>query len=220
MGSVDNTNKNNMFGFAGQIVARSLSIITVSALTACVHSVPVDTEFPEPLVAPLPVEVAVYYDESLIDFEHTESIEQGSDWRVRLGDANLRMFERLFGSMFENLVTVPSMEAAFAEGDRFEAIIVPAIEEMQVAPPRYGESEFFEAWIQYRVEAFRPNREPIVNWLVSGYGRSEGSILQPSKSLQEATVLAMRDAAANIVIKFRQQPRVREWLDQQEGANE
>ena len=220
MGRLHNTNKNNMFGLTDHILMLWLGVLSAVALAACTHSVPVDTQFPEPLVAPLPVEVAVYYDESLVDFEHTEAIEQGSDWKVRLGDASLRMFERLFESMFENLVAVPSVEAAFAEGDRFEAIIVPAIEEMQIAPPRYGESEFFEAWIQYRVEAFRPNREPIVNWLVSGYGRSEGSVLQPSKSLQEATVLAMRDAAANIVIKFRQQPRVREWLDQQEGANE
>ncbi len=202
------------------VAHRMLYVVVLTVLSACTHSVPVETEFPEPLIAPMPVEVAVYYDESLTGFEHTELIEQGSDWKVKLGDANLRMFERLFASMFENLVPVDSPDAGFAQGSRFEAIIIPAIEEMQIAPPRYGESEFFEAWIQYRVEAFHPNREPIVNWLVSGYGRSEGSMLQPSKSLQEATVLAMRDAAANIVIKFRQQPRIREWLDQQEGANE
>ncbi len=202
------------------VVFRTLPVLAFAALSACTHSVPVDTEFPEPLIAPMPVAVAVYYDESLSNFEHTESIEQGSDWKVKLGDANLKMFERLFESMFQNLVPVSSPEAGFAQGSRFEAIIIPAIEEMQIAPPRYGESEFFEAWIQYRVEAFHPDREPIVNWLVSGYGRSEGSMLQPSKSLQEATVLAMRDAAANIVIKFRQQPRIREWLDQQENANE
>jgi hypothetical protein len=182
--------------------------------------VPVVTTFPQPVVAPLPVEVAVYYDDNLRSFEHTEVIDQGTDWNVKLGGASLGMFQELFNSMFETVTEVPSLEAAFAEGDRFEAVIVPGIQEMQVAPPRFGESEYFEAWIQYRVEAYRPDRDPIINWLVSGYGRSEASLLTPASSLQRATVVAMRDAAANILIKFKQQPRVREWLEQQEGGHE
>ncbi|MCJ7555743.1 MAG: hypothetical protein MUP90_02370 [Gammaproteobacteria bacterium] len=185
-------------------------------LSACTTSIPIETSIPTPLIAPLPNRVAVYYDPGLSNFEHTEKIVGGTDYQVKLGDANQRMFAKLFTSMFEEVVQVDSLEQAFSDARGFDAIINPAITELQIAPPSKLESAFFEAWIKYRIDAFDKDRKPIVNWVVTGYGKAEPEMFNSSDALRAATVTAMRDAAANIVIKFKRQPRVREWIQEQE----
>jgi hypothetical protein len=47
---------------------------------------------------------------------------------------------------------------------------------------------------------------------VSAYGQSASSTLQPARSMQEATVLAMRDAAATISTGFPKQKAIRRQL--------
>lgn len=193
--------------------------ICLAILAGCTTTVPIETNIPTPLIAPMPVRVAVFYDPSLTAFEHTEDVPGGSDWIVQLGDANITMFAKLFASMFATVVKVDSLEQAFADSEGYDAIITPSIAELQIAPPSKLESEFFEAWVKYRIDAFDNDRKPIVKWVVTGYGKAEPEMLGSSDALSAATVTAMRDAAANIVIKFKKQPRVREWIDQQERLN-
>jgi hypothetical protein len=190
--------------------------ICLAMLAGCTTTVPIETNIPTPLIAPMPVRVAVFYDPSLTDFEHTEDIVGGSDWVVKLGNANMTMFNKLFASMFQTVVKVDSLEQAFADSQGYDAIITPSIVELQIAPPSRLGSDFFEAWVKYRIDAFDNDQKPIVKWVVTGYGKAEPEMLGGSNALSAATVTAMRDAAANIVIKFKKQPRVREWIDEQE----
>jgi len=162
------------------------------------------------------MKVAVFLHPSLKDYKHLEDIPLQSNWNLRLDDANAVMFNKLLGSMFREIIKVDSIEQAFAMDAGLDAVVVAAIEDLQVAPPKRLESEFFETWIQYRIEAYDMEQAPIVSWVISGYGRSEAGMFNKPEALREATVMAMRDAAANIVIKFRQQPRVKEWILQQE----
>ena len=202
-----------------QRLPNGAAAICLSILAGCTTTVPIETSIPTPLIAPMPVRVAVFYDPSLVNFEHTEKIKGGTDWTVQLGDANMKMFTRLFASMFATVEKVDSLEQAFADDEGYDAIITPSIVELQMAPPSRMESEFFEAWVKYRIDAFDNDRKPIVKWVVTGYGKAEPEMLGSSDALSAATVTAMRDAAANIVIKFKKQPRVREWIDQQERLN-
>jgi len=188
-------------------------------LAGCTTTVPIEINIPTPLIAPMPVRVAVFYDPSLTDFEHTEDIVGASDWVVQLGNANMTMFTKLFASMFATVVKVDSLEQAFADSQGYDAIITASIVELQIAPPSRLESDFFEAWVKYRIDAFDNDRKPIVKWVVTGYGKAEPEMLGSSDALSAATVTAMRDAAANIVIKFKKQPRVRAWIDEQEHSN-
>lgn len=207
---------NNFSSLARRIYRLAGLVICLASLAACTTTVPIETDIPTPLIAPMPVRVAVFYDPSLTNFEHTEDIVGGADWIVKLGDANMNMFSKLFASMFATVVSVDSLEQAFADTEGYDAIITPSIVELQIAPPSKLESDFFEVWVKYRIDAFDNDRKPIVKWVVTGYGKAEPEMLGGSDALSSATVTAMRDAAANIVIKFKKQPRVREWIDQQE----
>ncbi len=197
-------------------VRRGLPAALLLSLSACTTTIPIETSIPTPLIAPLPNRVAVYYDPGLANFEHTEKIVGGTDYQVKLGDANRRMFAKLFSFMFEEVVEVDSLEQGYTDTRGFDAIINPAVMELQISPPSKEESAFFEAWIKYRIDAFDKDRKPIVNWIVTGYGKAEPEMFKSSSALHAATVTAMRDAAANIVIKFKRQPRVREWIQEQE----
>ena len=197
-------------------VCRGLPAAFLFILSACTTTIPIETTIPTPLIAPMPNRVAVYYDPGLYNFEHTEKIVGGTDYQVKLGDANQRMFAKLFSYMFQEVVQVDSLEQAFSDTRGFDAIINPAILDLEIAPPSKPESAFFEAWIKYRIDAFDKDRQPIVKWVVTGYGKAEPEMFHSSDALHAATITAMRDAAANIVIKFKRQPRVREWIQEQE----
>jgi len=196
-----------------------ITALATLLLSGCTQTVQVDLDVPTPLIVPLPMKVAVYLHPSMKDYKHLENVPLQSNWNLRLDDANALMFDKLLGSMFREVIKVDSRESAFAMENEVDAVIVASIEDLQVAPPKRLESEFFETWIQYRIEAYDKARAPIVDWKVSGYGRSEAGMFGKSDALKEATVMAMRDAAASIVIKFKRQPRVKEWILQQEQAD-
>jgi hypothetical protein len=198
---------------------RALAVCALLLLYSCTTSVPIVPNIPTPLIAPLPMRVAVFYDPGLEDFQHTEEIPGGMDYEVKLGNASELMLSKLFASMFEQVEVVGSLEEAFSNAEQYDAIINPAMLELQISPPSRLESDFFEAWVKYRIDAFDKQRDPIVKWIVTGYGKAEPETLGSSSALQSATIIAMRDAAANIVIKFKRQPRVKAWIEEQEHAH-
>lgn len=64
--------------------------------------------FPTPLVDPLPLKIGVAYGPALESYMHTEAIPDEREWTVELGEANVALFDRVFSSMFSQVVRVTS----------------------------------------------------------------------------------------------------------------
>ena len=83
------------------------SLLASLLLTACgANEVVVQGQFPAPLLEKVPVTLGVYYSE---EFRGHEFFDQAaargeSDWMVRTGDAQVRMYDALLGGMFERVV--------------------------------------------------------------------------------------------------------------------
>ena len=83
------------------------SLLASILLTACgANEVVVQGQFPAPVLEKVPVTLGVYYSE---EFRGHEFFDQGaargeSDWMVRTGDAQVRMYDTLLGGMFERVV--------------------------------------------------------------------------------------------------------------------
>jgi hypothetical protein len=58
---------------------------------------------------------------------------------------------------------------------------------------------------------YEPSGGTVIQWPVSGYGKSE-LVRDPEEAVQRAAVIAMREAGATIATKFSEQPQVRQWL--------
>jgi len=69
-------------------------------------------------------------------------------------------------------------------------------------------SDAFAVWIRYRIEVYDSAGNSASAWTVSAYGKSQKEGLGGSRSLQRAAVLAMRDAAALILLQMNKATKI------------
>jgi len=178
----------------------------------CSGSVTVPETFPVPLVDRLPVRIAVHYSPELAGFVFKEDAAAERDWTVQLGTANVRMFDAVFDGMFAVTQRVSGIQNATAEMPAADAIIVPMVDTFEFSSPSQSATDQFAVWIRYNLDVYSPHGQLIVRWPVAAYGQSGTGGMSDEKSMERATVLALRDAAATIAVNFAKQPRIRETL--------
>lgn len=201
--------------FAGRfsfiIVLCSLGTVCVS----CTKSVPIADSFPSPVIEPLPLDVGLHYNEALQKFTYQKASSGGTKYKVELGPSHLKLFERLFGSMFQNVTPVHDVESASSNVHDIDAIIVPTIDEYVINTPDDNGTDYYEVSIRYQISVYSPHGELITSWPVTGYGKSRAHKFKSGQSVGKATTEAMRDAAALMAIEFREIPEVKRLMSKQ-----
>jgi hypothetical protein len=190
------------------------SSIAVSALLAgCSSSVFVESNFPKPLIEPLPVRMGIILGEELYNFVYVEDIPDQSTWTITLGDANVAMLEPLFETMFAETRPVTDMPVV---GTDLDGVLRPILEKFEFDVPIGERDEFVEVWMQYKLTLYEPDGELVAEWPVSGYGKSE---LERNRedAVQRAAIVAMREVGATISTKFAVQPQVSYWLGERQN---
>jgi hypothetical protein len=187
----------------------------VVAVGACVagcggSQVIVEATFPTPLIDPLPVSMGIVIPDELYNFIYTEDVPDQSLWTIALGDANVAMLEPLFRKMFRATRALESLAAASGDGT-LDGVIEPRLEKFEFDVPTGERDEFVEVWLQYQITVYEPGGATVIEWPVSGYGKSE-LIRDAEDAVQRAAVVAMREAGATISTKFSEQPQLRDWL--------
>ena len=191
-------------------------------------SVTVNTTVPSPLVDPIPVKMGVYFDDALTSYVHVEEVPDHGEYRIDLGASQVPVFERVFDAMFqdvtrlggealENENAAPFLDALQSSGANVDAVLAPTIEEMQFAIPAQTKGDFYEVWIKYRMKLFATDGTLIADWDLLGYGKANsdnyGSVGSQDDALGDATIWALRDAAAFLSFYFPTVDGVREWLE-------
>lgn len=183
----------------------------------CTNAVTVSSDFPPPLIAPLPLRVGVYYPPGFSDYVYSESADGGTDWTLRLGSANVRMFDTVFNGLFTAMQHVTSVATARDDFPGLDAVVSPSIDAIEIALPHQSRSDHYAVWIRYNLDIHAPDGQLVVRWPVTAYGQSDSEGLSGEKPMERATVLAMRDAAATIAVEFARQPKVRTTLLKETG---
>lgn len=147
--------------------------------------------------------VAVRMPANFENFVHEENVLGREEWKINLGRSNAVFFTQLLSYMFEN-VTVLSATDDPADFE-IDALIEPTIDAFEFSVPNQTKTDAFAVWIRYRVKVFDPAGKLVVNWPVSAYGKSLTTTMGGSEALQRAAVLAMRDAAALMILRFNEQ---------------
>lgn len=189
------------------------SIILISLLTAgCASTVSVEIPtIPMPHIDKLPMDVAVRIPDEFNNFVHEENILGKEKWTIDLGNANASFFEQLFGFMFDNVILLGPEDNA--KDFAFDALVEPQIEGFEFSVPNQSKTDAFAVWIRYRMQVFDSVGNSASTWTVSAYGKSQKEGLGGSKSLQRAAVLAMRDAAALILLQMDKSTKIGELAD-------
>ncbi len=171
----------------------------------------VSTTVPTPLVEPIPIAVGLRFDDTMRQYVHEEDLDTFGKFRIELGSTQVPVFERVFAALFERTELVDSVETPAAHVD---AIIAPSVEELQFSIPEQTRSGFFEVWIKYKIDVYRPGGELLGSWPLPAYGKSNSENLGfmdggQGQGLNDATIWALRDAAAHVAFYFPTAPEIK-----------
>lgn len=172
----------------------------VAALGGCSSHVALkNPTIPDPLIDPIPLTVAARYPDTFDHFVHEEQVIGKKKWTIDLGQANSMLFNKLFGAMFTEFTVID--EATDPHALPIDAFIEPSIDAFEFSVPNQSQTDAFAVWIRYRIKIFDNEGNQIANWPISAYGKSmaEGG---SDDALRRAAVLAMRDAAALVVMQM------------------
>jgi hypothetical protein len=198
------------------ITVRIILALVPLLLAACSTNVVVSGDYPSALTKPLPYHVGLVLNNSFT--QYTFKSEEEQDVTMALGQSQSKLFDRVFTDIFANksrLQTVTKQTATTP--NPIDLMIVPSVEEVQLAMPFETRLNVFEVWIKYNVQVFNGDGEPIADWLMSAYGKTQTRFLKSEEAaLNQATTSALRDAGVRLIVGFKLIPEIRDWIEHQQ----
>lgn len=168
---------------------------------------------PAPLVEKIPVVVGVHIPAEFRERVHREK-RNGASFAISLGAGQAAGFERLLEAMFIRTVPVPAADAGARTDPAIRGVLEPVLEELAFITPAEAGSNLYAVSLKYRINGYSPTGELLESWEFTGYGTHTAGALgtKAKEALQQATSLAMRDAAAKLATELRDQAVIRGLL--------
>ncbi len=199
-------------------LSAAVSLAAIAAV-GCTNSVTIQGEFPAPLVEKIPLEVGIHYDEAFKSYTYEQSIHHGPTWQIHLGQPNVELFDQMLGRMFEQVVQVDDPDTLSEPVPGIDAILKPTIEEFAFLSPADSGLGFFSVSIKYRLTLYQPDGQFATSWIFTAYGKNRVEGLAQEDDLKEATIIALRDAAAAVAVELGEKARIKTMV-REELANE
>ncbi len=178
-----------------------LIAVFLTALGGCSSQVTVNAPtIPDPLVDRIPISVAVKFPVEFEHFVHQENVIGKEKWTIDLGRSNILLFTKLFDAMFDEFTVVDT--SVDPRDLPIDAWIEPSIDAFEFSVPSQSQTPSFAVWIRYRIKIFDSQGNQFANWPISAYGKSLTTTMGGDNALRRAAVLAMRDAAALVIMQM------------------
>jgi hypothetical protein len=170
-------------------------------MAACGSNVTLDpVTIPAPLIDQMPLSVAIRIPAEFEHYIHEDEILGREKWRIDLGRSNAALFSQLFEFMFDDVTVLgPDDDASALSVD---ALVEPSIDAFEFSVPSQSKTESYAVWIRYRLKIYDSAGDMYANWPLSAYGKSEQFGLTGDEPLKRAAILAMRDAAALMIMNL------------------
>ncbi len=191
-----------------------LVLLLASVLTgACSTDIIIHGDYPSALTRQLPHHVGLVLDDTFTHYTFESSQEQ--DVTMALGESQTALFSQIFGDIFKSATRLNTINQTLTS--KVDLVVVPHIEEVQLAMPFETRLNVFEVWLKYNLQVFDSEGEPIADWLMTSYGKTQSRLLtSEEEALNQATTEALRDAGVRLVIGFHRVPEIRDWLASQQ----
>lgn len=214
------------------IGARVVVVLPLMLVLGCAGNINVTApaSIPQPLVESYPLTVGIYYSPELLEYAYEQKIADLGTIKIDIGTSQKGVFDRLYGSLFQEVVQVESLESVPAN---VAGVLVPSLEDVQLMTPRQSRGDYYEVWMKYDIQLIEPNSspedDPIYIWRLNVGGKANRHDYskfneRANVALAEAVRNAYRDLATLVVINLqattrRPLPRkLNDWL--QEHAEE
>ena len=159
---------------------------------------------PKALIEPLPAAVGLVIAGDMRNYKHAET-RWGTEWKIDLGGGHARLVADMFKAAFHSVQQFSELESAKAGAD-LKAIFEPRIEQYSFATARETGGRYYAVTLRYRINMYTPKGELADSFTLTGYGNALAKGMSSSKPLEQASVSAMRDAAAKFLVQFPTQP--------------
>jgi hypothetical protein len=181
------------------------ALVLIAMLSACVSTVTVKGEVPEPLVKRLPINAKMSYTDAFKEYKYTEAEKGRSLKSLDFSSAQINMFDTVFGRLL-NLVQ--------GEEQSPDLIIEPEILDFQYTAPRETNLKLYEVWLKYRLKLIGQDDKELADWTIKGYGKTPtASFTSASTAFKSATNVALRDVGAQLSIRLPKQSSIKGLLD-------
>jgi hypothetical protein len=184
---------------------RACTAIVAVLLSACGDvSIKPGAILPKPLIVPMPADVGLIIPADTRKYVDTET-RFGVDWKVDLGPGEVRLMQDLFKDLFHHVEEFKDLQAARA-GKNLKALFETRVDQYSFVTARETKGRYYAVTIRYRINLYTPQGEKVDSYTLTGYGNSLALGMSGGKPLAQATVGAMRDAAAKFLVQFPEQP--------------
>jgi len=141
------------------------------------------------------------YAEEFKNYVYKESEKKRALKSLDFTDAQIEMFDQVFGSL---ITLVP------ADAPQRDLFIEPEILEIQYSAPKETKINQYEIWIKYRIKLTDAAGDKIADWIIKGYGKTPTAMLSSAASaFNSATTVALRDVGAQLSIGFPNQSKIK-----------
>ena len=189
-----------------------LLLTTLLILAGCSSSasVQIDRNFPSVLAKPKPIAASIVLTE-----EFSNYIAQPNDKTViDLGSAQVQVMKNAFAGLFNKVEFITNTDQITTDNG---LIITPSVREVQVSTPSDNYLNVFEVWIKYNLDIADSNGDPIVSWFMPAYGKTPDAFMASKpKAIEEASIIALRDSGAKLMLDFYRIPAIYGWLREQQ----
>jgi hypothetical protein len=185
--------------------ARLTAIAGVTATLAACGGVQIkpDAALPKPLVVTMPAHIGLVIPAETRHYAHNET-RWGVDWTVQLGDGHRNLMLQVLKDEFSEVREYKDLEEARTATD-LKAIFEPIIENYSFVTARETGGRYYAVTIRYRINLYSPAGEKVDSLTLTGYGNALAKGISSGKPLQQASISAMRDAAAKFLVQFPEQ---------------
>jgi hypothetical protein len=182
--------------------------LVAAVLSACGGvSIKPQAVLPKPLIVPLPADVGLIIPQETRKYVDRET-RFGVDWKVELGPGEVRLMQDVFRDLFHHVEEFKDLESARTANDfrDLKALFETRVDQYSFVTARETVGRYYAVTIRYRINLYTPQGEQVDSYTLTGYGNSLASGMSGDKQLTQATIAAMRDAAAKFLVQFPDQP--------------
>ena len=201
--------------YSSLTLCRYACLASLLLLTACAGKVEVRGDFPTPLVDKKNLVVAVVNNPRFQTFQYEEKSKDRLKWTIGTGGAQQKLLETLLTAMFTQTIYIADLPEP---GQQIEAdfLLLPKVVDFQYAMPKETKVNIFEVWIKYSMQIYNKQGALIADWVMPAYGKTPTAFLKSEDdALNQAVMMALRDAGANFINGFDRVPEIKAWLEQQ-----
>jgi len=156
---------------------------------------------PKPLIVQLPADVGLIIPAETRRYTNKET-RFGVDWKIELGPGEVRLMQDMFRNLFHHVEEFKDLESAREHKQDLKALFETRIDQYSFVTARETGGRYYAVTMRYRINLYTPEGEKVDSYTLTGYGNSLALGMSGGKPLAQATVGAMRDAAAKFLVQF------------------